>query len=103
MTAVYNTERTAYKRTWSEDWFLIPDGKKKAPLFILGEGPRLVIHRRYDRITEEHINLITKKDRVVLLESINAGCFDDMWDEMKDVLRSRSGDNLKKLMQFVVR
>ena len=103
MMAVYNTEHTAYKRPWSEGWYLIPDGKKKAPLIFLGEGPELRIHRRYDRITEEHINLITKKDRVVLLESINAGCFDDMWDEMKDVLRSRSGDNLKKLMQFVVR
>lgn len=100
---IYNTERTAYRRPWSDVWFLVPDGKKRAPLFFLDEGPRLGIHRRYDRITEEHINLLTKKDRVVLLESINAGCYEDMWDEMKDVLRARSGDNLKKLMQFVVR
>lgn len=101
--AVYNTERTAYKRPWSDNWYLIPDGKKRAPLFFLGDGPMLIIYRGYDRITEEHINLITKKDRVVLLESINAGCFDDMWDEMKDFLRARSGDNLKKLMKFVER
>ena len=40
---------------------------------------------------------------MVLLESINAGCFEDMWDEMKDVLRARANGNLKKLMQFVVR
>lgn len=101
--AIYNAEHTAYKRPWSDDWHLIPDGKKRAPLFFLGDGPELRISRRYDRISDEHINLITKKDRVVLLESINAGCFEDMWDEMKDALRSRSGDNLKKLMQFVVR
>lgn len=100
---VYNTERTAYKRPWSNDWFLIPDGKKRAPLPYTSDGPRLVIYRRYDRLTDEHINLLTKKDRVVLLESVNAGCFDDMWDEMKDVLRKRGADNLKKLMQFVVR
>ena len=100
---IYNTERTAYRRTWSDSWFLVPDGKKRAPLFFLDEGPRLRIHSRYDRITEEHINLITKKDRAVLLESINAGCFEDMWDEMKDVLRARANGNLKKLMQFVVR
>lgn len=101
--ATYNAEHTAYKRPWSDDWHLIPDGKKRAPLFFLDEGPRLRIHRRYDRITEEHINLITKKDRVVLLESINAGCFEDIWDEMKNVLRARANGNLKKLMQFVVR
>lgn len=99
----YNAERTAYKRYWSEIWYLVPDGKKRAPLFFLGEGPKLGIHRRYDRINDEHINLLTKKDRVVLLESINAGCFEDMWDEMKDVLRARASGNLKKLMQFVVR
>lgn len=97
----YNTERTAYKRYWSENWYLIPDGKKNAPLFILGEGPYLHIHSRYDRVTVEHINLITKKDRAVLLESINAGCFDEMWDRMKDVLLKRGKNNLKKLMEFV--
>ena len=100
---IYNTERTAYRRPWTDGWFLVPDGKNRAPLFFLDEGPRLGISRRYDRITEEHINLITKKDRVVLLESINAGCFEDMWDEMKDVLRARANGNLKKLMQFVER
>ena len=97
----YNTERTAYKRSWSENWYLIPDGKKNAPLFILGEGPYLHIYSGYDRVTSEHINLITKKDRAVLLESINAGCFDDMWDRMKDVLLKRGRDNMKKLMEFV--
>lgn len=100
---VYNTERTAYKRAWADDWFLVPDGKKRAPLPIMDEGPRLITRTRYDRITDEHINLLTKKDRVVLLEAINAGCFDDMWDEMKDVLRKRGADNLKKLMRFVER
>lgn len=100
---IYNTERTAYRRPWSDSWHLIPDGKKRAPLFFLGDGPELRISRRYDRISDEHINLITKKDRVVLLESINAGCFEDIWSEMKNVLRVRANGNLKKLMQFVVR
>lgn len=99
----YNSEHTAYKRRFSETWYLIPSGKKTAPPFFLGEGPRLTIHRRYDGISNDHINLITKKDRAVLLEAINAGCFENMWDEMKYVLRKRGEGNMKKLMQFVVR
>lgn len=103
MITVYNAERTAYKRPWSDIWYLVPDGKTSAPLFFLGEGPSLWIHRRYDRLTDEHMHLLTKKDRVILLESINAGCFESMWEQMKNVLRSRSEENLDKLMKFVVR
>ena len=100
---IYNTERTAYKRYLTDGWYLVPEGKTRAPLFFLGEGPSLEIHRRYDRLTDEHMHLLTKKDRVILLESINAGCFESMWEEMKYVLRTRSEENLDKLMKFVVR
>ena len=61
----------------------------------------LWIHNHYDHLTDEHMHLLTKKDRVILLESINAGCFESMWEEMKYVLRSRSEENLEKLMKFV--
>lgn len=98
----YNAERTAYQRAGYNHWYLIPDGKKGAPLWFLGDGPLLRINR-YDKISGEHVNLITKKDRVVLLEAINAGCFEGMWDEMKTVLWGRGKANMKKLMQFVER
>lgn len=101
MISIYNAERTAYKRPWSNTWYLIPDGKTRAPLFFLGEGPILWIYRMDGRVTDEHMHLLTKKDRVILLESINAGCFEGMWDEMKNVLRSRSEENLERLMKFV--
>lgn len=98
---MYNAERTAYRRYWSDTWYLVPEGKRRAPLFFLGEGPILWIHKRYDRLTDEHMHLLTKKDRVILLESTNAGCFEDMWKEMKNVLRSRSEENLATLVKFV--
>lgn len=97
---IYNDNRTAYKRDWSEHWYLVPDGKKRAPIFWLGDGPLLPLGR-YSAITDEHINLITQKDRVILLESISAGCFDQMWDEMKDVLLERSRKNFKTLRRFI--
>lgn len=98
---IYNTERTAYRRYWSNIWYLVPDGKTRAPLFFLGEGPMLGSIRMYDLLNEEHMNLLTKKDRVILLEAINAGCFEDMREKMVGILRARAADNLKSLMKFV--
>lgn len=101
MISIYNAERTAYKRPWIDTWYLVPDGKTRAPLFFLGEGPMLGSIRVWDLMYEEHMNLLTQKDRVVLLEAINAGCFTSVWCELQGVLRERADDNLKSLMRFV--
>lgn len=98
---IYNTQRTAYKRYWTNIWYLVPEGKRRAPLFFLGEGPMIDNISEYSLLNEEHMNLLTQKDRVVLLESINAGCFVPMWEEMVDILRARADDNLESLMRFV--
>lgn len=98
----YNHTRTAYKPSWSlYDWYLIPDGKKRAPLF--GEGPLLDTRRSYPRLSDEHINLITNEDRVILLEAIAGGCFNQMWSEMGDILRVRSRNNFQTLKEFAER
>ena len=95
----YNHTRTAYKPDWSRyDWFLIPDGKKRAPLF--GEGPRLDMRNSYPYITDEHINILSNKDRILLLESIAGGCFGRMWVETCETLRERSSENFKLLSDY---
>lgn len=96
----YNEHRTAYKRYWSENWYLVPDGKKRAPVFWMGDGPYLHLSR-YSMVTDDHINLLTQKDRVILLEAINAGCFEEMWGKMQNVLIQRGKDNFKTLLGFL--
>lgn len=100
----YNHTKTAYKHKDSKFWRLVPDGKKRAPgwLGFGAEGPTIPFSTYdYPPLTEEHLNLITQRDRVLLLESIAGGCFDNMWNEMKHILRARSKRNYKILQSFV--
>lgn len=93
----YNHTRTAYKPGWSIYWHLVPDGKNRAPLF--GEGPRLS-GRGAAYIPDEHINLLTNRDRIILLESIAGGCFDQTLRSMMYTLEKRSDENFKILTEY---
>lgn len=92
----WNVHKTAYCS--GGIWYLLPRGRVRPPLIDHSAADRALWSYMTENLKEECIQLITEKDRELLLSALDEGCFGLVWYEMKRVLTDRREKNYELLM-----